>query len=105
MTRELFGALLHEQGYEEIEVNESFLKKLQIVIDYYPGIGSLDGDIEKTIVGLAGLLGRGIILDMYGAAKERKDLLERRRQVKLKSSEELCKIDRELERLEGGREE
>lgn len=105
MTKELLNALLHEQGYEEIEVNESFLKKLQTVIDYYPGIGSLDGDIEKTIVGLAGLLGKGIILDMYGAAKERKDLLERRRQVALKSGEEIRQIDRELERLEEGREE
>lgn len=104
MTKELLDALLHEQGYEEIKANESFLQKLQTVIDYYPGIESLNGDVEKTIVGLIGLFGRGIILDMYGAAKERKDLLERRREIVLENGEKLRKINIELEKLEEGEE-
>lgn len=104
MTRELFNSLLCEQRFEEVEVTDDFLDKLQTVIDFYPGIEDLDADVEKEMVGLVGFFGKGIILDMYGAAAERESLLKKKEELRARYEEALRKIDEKLERLEEGEE-
>lgn len=105
MTKENFKTLLHQQGFENIEVSDGFLRKMQIVIDFYPGIDCMEENHEEeAVVFLVGTFGKRIIGDMYSSAKERKRLLEERRRKTKEYAEAIRKIDGRLRELERGEE-